>query len=164
MSIIPAVCHALYTGHNLAADQFYLLCIAGSVGVIGIHSLSLTPDAGRASSCYFPYPLFLPSILPFLDSFLRPVTSSVASLPDKTFFPLFDLYFYSRSLPPVAIICKHHHTRNIHIYIYAPLHLHHWQHPASNFRSYFTLSLFLLFVHSAPLVSSVTQTFPKKLI
>lgn len=116
MSIIPAVCHALYTGHNLAADQFYLLCIAGSVGVIGIHSLSLTPDAGRASSCYFPYPLFLPSILPFLDSFLRPVTSSVASLPDKTFFPLFDLYFYSRSLPPVAIICKHHHTRNIHIY------------------------------------------------
>lgn len=24
-------------------------------------------------------------------------------LPDKSFFPLFDLYFYSRSLPPVAI-------------------------------------------------------------
>lgn len=116
MSIMPAVCHALYTGHNLAADQFYLLCIAGPVGVIGIHSLSLTPDAGRASSCYFPYPLFLPSLLPFLDSFLQPVTSSIVSLPDKTFFPLFDLYFYSRSLPPVAIICKHHHTRNIHIY------------------------------------------------
>lgn len=100
---MPAVCHAMYTGHNLAADQFYLLCIAGSVGVIGIHSLSLTPDAGRAPPCYFPYPLFLPSLLPFLDCFLQPVTSSIASLPDKSFFPLFDLYFYSRSLPPVAI-------------------------------------------------------------
>lgn len=157
---MPTVCHAMYTGHNLAADQFYLLCIAGSVGMIGIlYLLPQTPDV--LPHVIFPYPLFLPSLLPFLDCSLQPFTSSIASLPDKTFFPLFDLYFYSRPLLLVAIHLQTPHQKYTYI---RSLHLYHWQHPASNFRSYFTLRLFLLFVRSAPLVSSVTQTFPKELI